>query len=455
MVFSPYMLSQMSHFQMVFFWPLLLSLYFLFHPKHKPLHTVLTGVFLGLQFLSSVYLGVMGMMIVLIWYVYQFIDTVLTHKSLHEYFKQVGIVFAVFLGISMYSIYGYIQMLEIYKPVIDQGQLVTYAAHPTDYALVLSPATSLLHKIFDFFSQANHHTWGETAAFPGIFPLVVILIGIFFYFKKNKNVAKQNGSKALLFWSLSLIVTGFIFSLGPRLNWNGVYLVTPLPYYLIYKFVPFMTAIRATARWYFVFHFGIYLLSLYLLNQIDEQMKKQANRTMNIFLILLFILLLVEQYPLPIQATSRQWMTKTVLTVQKECEKDPGPLLEYPLVYRLEKDNPISNLEYTTNILLTSTEYTCEYLSGFSGYEPKKYNEYKKFFENNEFNESSVAFLKKMQFKYVKINKQALFPLQNSSMSAVLQNGGFDKLTEDETSSLYKYNSLHDPVVNSFDKEKG
>ena len=166
-------------------------------------------------------------------------------------------------------------------------------------------------------------------------------------------------------------------------------------------------------------------------------------------------MLLVEQYPLPIQATSRQWMTKTVLTVQKECEKDPGPLLEYPLVYRLEKDNPISNLEYTTNILLTSTEYTCEYLSGFSGYEPKKYNEYKKFFENNEFNESSVAFLKKMQFKYVKINKQALFPLQNSSMSAVLQNGGFDKLTEDETSSLYKYNSLHDPVVNSFDKEKG
>ncbi|MEK7079460.1 MAG: hypothetical protein AAB929_05315, partial [Patescibacteria group bacterium] len=53
MAFSPYVFSQIGHFQMLFFWPLIFSLYFFFSPKKEMKHHVLIGFLLGLQFLSS------------------------------------------------------------------------------------------------------------------------------------------------------------------------------------------------------------------------------------------------------------------------------------------------------------------------------------------------------------------------------------------------------------------
>ena len=71
MAFSPYVFSQIGHFQMLFFWPLILSFYLFFSAKKEIIQQVLIGFLLGLQFLSSVYLGIMGLCMYVLYFVVQ------------------------------------------------------------------------------------------------------------------------------------------------------------------------------------------------------------------------------------------------------------------------------------------------------------------------------------------------------------------------------------------------
>ena len=88
MAFSPYVFSQIGHFQMLFFWPLIFSLYFFFSPKKEMKHHVLIGFLLGLQFLSSVYVGIMGLFMFVLHFTVQGLFH-LKRENLIQIFKRI------------------------------------------------------------------------------------------------------------------------------------------------------------------------------------------------------------------------------------------------------------------------------------------------------------------------------------------------------------------------------
>ena len=419
--FSPYVLSQMGHFQMLFFWPLILSLYFFFSAKRELKHHVLIGFLLGLEFLSSVYMGIMGLFMYILYFVIQGLLN-FKRESLISVLKEFCVIMITFLIISSPSIYGYIAMQQLYHPSYEQGQYVNYSAHLSDYLLVTFNGSLLNKYLFQpFIGVFNRRRSGEMAGCVGVVPLIIIsswiimsLRGVLRLGGRRSNLKKiaalplvaRNDNKSIYLWLILLIIFSFIFSLGPRMNWNGKYLVTPLPYMFILKYVPFAGIMRALARWYFVIIFSVGILSVISLEWIQSNLK---TKSMKKFLLpIIFILFLFEFYPGPIQAGNRSWWTTDYQKVKQICGKNPGAMLEYPFEYRASDKDILRNLSYKTSILLASMEHDCEILSGFSAYKPKKFLEYQKFFQERNFDRSTMKLLNDLKFKYVKFNLSSM-----------------------------------------------
>ena len=456
--FSPYIFTQTGHFQMLFFWPLLLSLYFLFHPRRQAHHLIIAGLFLGWQFMSSIYIGYMGVAMVLLYYFLRFFlpklfseehiskKDLIKHKSEFIYnfytrwdergirdrlrtLSELLIVFVTFLIVCEPTLEAYLQMQSLYKPVIDQGQYVTYSAHITDY-LFPSNQNSLFYHFMGWWRSFNMHSFGENAVFIGFIPLLLLYFWLFFALKKkgnrsldsrlrgNDSTLSSSGltrGSSLFIWLLLIICVSFIFSLGPRLNINGRYLVAPLPYMLVFKTIPFLGAMRALARWYLPLSIAIAVLLIPAIDLLHNTVKNPFIK--KYFFILLFLGLMIEFYPAPQAASQKIWWTKSYDAVKNICKTDTSALLEYPFDYRAKEATVSRDLQYKTNILLASTEHSCDILSGFSGYVPPKYNEYRNFFQNNDFNRSSIKLMTDIGFKYVKLN---LFAMNESEKKQIL-----------------------------------
>ena len=87
-------------------------------------------------------------------------------------------------------------------------------------------------------------TKGRGSYFIGLSVLAVLIYFAIFLYKSRKN--KVSGQrKEVYFWSLTLAVF-YVFSLGPSFS-IGKFTIY-LPYYLVYKFLPFYENIRTTGR---------------------------------------------------------------------------------------------------------------------------------------------------------------------------------------------------------------
>ena len=115
--FSPYFFTKMGHFQMVFLWPMFLSLYFLadYFEREKGKSLILSAVLAGIQFLSSVYLGIMNFAIILIWFLTKAIYQKFNFKKI---FKEIVFFVFLFLIVSSISLYGYILVNLEYQMIL-------------------------------------------------------------------------------------------------------------------------------------------------------------------------------------------------------------------------------------------------------------------------------------------------------------------------------------------------
>ncbi len=447
MAFSPYFFIQSGHFQMVFFWPLLLSLYFLLHPERQLQHLLVSGLFLAWQFMSAIYLGLMGLFVIASYYLIMLVKPGLfplvryTKKELEVKGKaflfgfktkwddmkpesrmriagELLILLIAFLIVSEPTLEAYFEMNSVYKPSIEQGQYVNFAAHISDY-LFPSNQNSLLYRFLGFWRGLNRHMTGEPAAFVGFVPLGIIGYA---FLKSKRN--KSTGSRWLHWWTLALIVVAFIFSLGPRFNFNGTYLVTPLPYLAVLKTVPLIGVMRALARWYFVI-----ILALFMLMAFGMTRMKKA------LLPVLFILLVLEFYPAPLQSSAYPWNTKVYGKVREICKENPNPMLEYPFDYRAQNAGE-KDLTYKNTILLASTTHNCDILSGFTAYQPKKYIEYRDFLQNRDFNRGGIMLLYNLGFRYIKFNKFAMNEKEKTQIARFVKLRYTTKLYEDDNTII-------------------
>ena len=427
--FSPYFIGQVGHLQMVIFWPLLMSLYYVAHPKRSNMHIVFAGVWLGIQFLSAVYLGMLGFGIVASYYLFN-----IPKSDTARVVKEISLSMATFILVSLPSVIGYLLMQKMYKPVYEQSQYVTYSAHISDYFLIF--VNNSFVNIYFFrplIGILNHHKSGEMASFVGIVPILVV--SGWWLAESRAKFKKILKYRSQLLWLVFLIVIGFVFSLGPRMNWNGTYLVTPLPYWFVLKFVPLIGVMRAVARYYFLIIFALSILLLYSLDSIYSGIRNPLWK--KLFLPITFLLFVIEIYPAPLQTSSRQWISPSYLFLQKACQNNSGAVFMYPFEYRDRAKNIGKYLSIKTNALLSSTLYACPTLSGFSSFEPLLYKQWQEDFDTNGIGESQLKILKAHNFRYVRINREALNDVERMNPKIVIKTNGLVEIYSDAETIIY------------------
>lgn len=439
--FSPYFFTKMSHFQMIFLWPMFLSLYFLadYFEKEKGKSLIFSGILTGIQFLSSVYLGIMNLIIVLIWFLTKAIFLKNDYKRI---LKSSVIFISLFLIISSISLYGYILVDLEYQAKRDYGDYVTYSANLTDYLFPTSSQSSYLYttSIFQKIKRFNHHMIGESAVFAGIIPLVFATFLLVPKIKRSKGEININLIfSPLITLSLVLILVGFILSLGPRLWVNGQYSEIPLPSDLLLKIFPPIGIIRAVARWHLLVILGFSILLGLGYIKVEKKLCKNLEIRKTLFLIVILFGLFLEFYSLkPISASAQSWNDSSYKFLSSNiCKDSSNILLEYPFHYRNLDADIVKDVNYMAKILLSSTVHNCKILSGYYGYEPPKYIEMRKEFANG-FDYKDIKIIKDLKINYIKFNKYAISNLEYQKTKDKLNQ--FINIYEDENVLILKVN---------------
>ncbi|MBN1638769.1 MAG: hypothetical protein JW866_07370 [Ignavibacteriales bacterium] len=354
-VFSPYFHNELGHFQMQSFWPFFFSLYFLFRKNGYELkYLIFSGVFLSVQFLASVYLCVFLIIVISIYF---FIKT-FAKKGLFNNIKNFILIIGVFLLLDGFFIKSYIDTTKIYSIHREYWEYVQYSAHISDY-IFSNSINSIIHNsnIINHWNRFNKHSLGEQASFPGFVLLFPSFITIFSFTIKNKGFEIRMVFKNKDLFFFSLIIIGFIFSIGPRLNVNGQYLEIPLLYHFFTK-IPFLKTIRALARWSFIFYFGLTYYSL----------KFMKNHNKNIIFQLLLILILLEMIPINIRTYSQIYIDDSDKKLAELCIKKQKVVLEIPVTYFNVEGGNIEGLNYVSKNQLASTFHGCLLVNGYSGF---------------------------------------------------------------------------------------
>ena len=359
-VFSPFFHSQMFHFQMISFWPFFLTLYYLVCSKNSKSfkYFLLAGFFLAVQFLASVYLGIFLIFSILIFYA---VEIIFQRKNLLGTFKGFLIIFGVFILLDGIFIKGYFNTKKMYKTQRDYGEYVQYSAHLSDYLFTQDYKSALgSDPILDRWNSFNKHSVGERALFPGFLITIFGILGIF-SLRKLKNDISLNTSfnrERLLF--IILLVTGLIFSLGPRLNFNGAYAYIPLPYHFLVKYLPLIDSIRAVGRWSFLFYLGLTYFALTSIKSFS------GKKILPFFIIVIFF---IEYFPTSLSSQGNTYLSADDTVLKNLCSIKKTVVLEFPVTHFSTKGNIADGLSYITKRQLASLTNKCFLINGYSGYD--------------------------------------------------------------------------------------
>lgn len=433
-IFSPFFHSELGHFTLMSYWPFFFGLYFLFKNnlnKDKRSY-IYVGLFLSTQFLASIYLGIFMMFSIIIFYTLIYLFKPINIKS-RQIFSSFLIISFVFIAISGIFVKGYIDMKHLYNAKRDIREYIGYSANLSDY-LFTTEINSLFHKsaFMNLWNKSDKNQ-GSHGSFPGFLIFIPAVFALFKISKKNQTISLStviNRESAFFFL---LIIFGLLFSLGPRLNFNGNYAYIPLPYYLVLKFVPGMEAIRALVRWNFLFFLGFTYFSLVTLTKLTN------IQNYKYFFILIFAIFFLEYIPLNIQSSKLSYLTPDHQILKELCSKEKKVLLELPVTHLHASSNIRGGLQYmTANVQLASTYNRCLLINGYSGYDlPENFsladtlNILIKTGQTKEF----VNQLKEKNINLVKFNPQyfeeELKPAVNVFIESIATESGVLRLSKD------------------------
>lgn len=408
-IFSPYFHLQLGHFQMLSYWPFFFSLYFLLKNKEKKAfkNIFYVGFFLAIQFLASVYIAYFLAFMVFIFYLVYIPGS----KQKKEYIKEIILIFLIFFILDGVFIKNYISVKSIYQIKRDTKEYIQYSAHLSDYFFT-SNINSLLHKSFflNKWNSLDKHSLGEKSSFPGFLFSTLFLIGLFSinFRKGNFNILVKLNKERLFF--IILLLSGFYFSLGPRLSFNGNYAHIPTVYHLILNGFPLIQPIRALARWSFLFYLSIVYFNLLTV----EKFLKSNSKLL--FSFIFFLIFIIEYLPLNLKSSyfkNEIAEKRNKLILKEVCRTKKKVLLEIPFTHLDAKGGIVIGLNYINSVLLSSLEHKCYLINGYSGVDLQSV-----FFMRDEIYEAInkkdlnkfLNILKANKINFVKINKKYLLP---------------------------------------------
>lgn len=284
---SPYRYGHITQLNSMttYFLPLiLLFMHRYLEDGRRPINLFLVGLFFCLNALSGLYYGVFAILMMAAFYA---IWSLLNREPprLRDFLYGAPI-FAAFGGILLVLLYPYIALAGASDHGRDIGTVIGGSLIPQ--ALLTSvPESWLLGWTPEAFGVTHENGMPvyELTLYPG---LVATFLAVY-------ALARRQASKASLLYAL-LGLTIFVFSLGPRITVAGV--DVPLPYYLLYEFVPGFGSLRVPARMWAIVMLCIAVLAGIGVRSLLERLR--GKRAISAFAVLSLVAALEFLPTLPI-----------------------------------------------------------------------------------------------------------------------------------------------------------
>lgn len=428
-IFSPFFYLELGHLPDLTFWPFFLTLYLLFKQEEKKERNIKTLILIGLgittQFLANVYLSAYLIFSIFIFYLLKL--TRLRNFKMIIY--QIFIIFLVFFSTSGVFIKGYIDMKDTYHAERNIREYIIYSADLSDY-LFSASINSVVHRS-PLMNSWNKFNKSGSNLFPG-FLITILAVLVLFKIQKSKQsffIALELNKQRSYFFILML--AGLIFSLGPRLNFNGNYAEIPLPYGILLKYVPLADAMRVLMRWSFLFFLGLTYFSLISLDRLtNKSYYKEA-------FLLVFIVFILEYIPFNLKSAKNSYITPDYQFLKNECSNDKKVLLELPLTHLDAGTNIREGLSYITTSVLASAYHRCFLINGYSAFDlPENFtlsatlSQY--IIEDNV--KAFIAEMQKRQIDIVKFNQpyfiKELKPFTDKFVNSMTTENAVEKINE-------------------------
>ncbi len=196
--------------------------------------------------------------------------------------------------------------------------------------------------------------WWEHVTFPGLTATLLALIG----------AARPPAASRRARWLyLALALTMGVLSLGPALYLDGRVFFAPLPYHLLFAYVPGFTAIRQPARFHMFTMVGLSLLAGLGAQTLTRRIATRWQRALPV-VCLAFMAAENLYMPLALTPVPRPAAIPPVYTWLAD-EAEPGPVLELPILM------DVGSVESPR--LYYSTRHWRRLINGYGGFFPPTY----------------------------------------------------------------------------------
>ncbi len=369
--FGPFFHIQIAHFQMQSYWPGLFALGLLFYvppPKlfKKTPSSIVAGILMGMQFLASVYMFVFIICAIGLKYALD----IVREKNRLDVVKEAGLFLVTTAVIVLPFVKGYYDMKAYYGLERNIEEYIFYSAHISDYLFTRGYSTlAYQNPLFAKWNGFNMHLQGESAIFPGFTLLILALLGLVTVHRHSSGtlLGIRLSSESLYYTLLGGM--GFLFSLGPRLNFNGTYAHIPNVYLLGQKVMPLLESIRSPNRWSFLLYFALLYFAV-----LASQKKNIVGKP--VLFATIVIVLMFEYVPLHFHGESVHINKASYSILAERCLTDSGKsatvTLEYPVTHLTAYGGIVEGLSYISNVLITQTYHNCYLVNGYSGFIPQE-----------------------------------------------------------------------------------
>lgn len=399
--FSPYFHLEVSHLPVLTYWPFFLGIYFFLkgEAEGRRKNFIVVGLFLLIQFLASVYLSAFMIFAILTFCIVSFFFNP-SYTEIKKIFLKTLIIFSVFLATSGIFIKGYLDMKDLYNAKRDIREYIWYSADLSDYFFTTG-INSVIHQspLMDLWNKANKNPF-SVGMFPGFLVFILAFLALFKISRSRQELTINLKLDREKTYFLTLLILGFLFSLGPYLNFNGTFAYIPLPYKAVIKFVPMLEAVRTIMRWSFFFFLGFTYFALLTLQTFEKK------RYFKFIILGTFIFFILEYLPFNLESSKEDYLTADHSLLKNLCSKEKQVLLELPVTHLHAYPDIKEGLKYiTTTVQLSSIYHGCFLVNGYSGYDlPGNFkladtlNEYIK-------NQETEEFVKKLRSKNIDLVK--------------------------------------------------
>lgn len=391
LIFNPFVIYHLGHFQLQVLWPIFLILSELIKlilenkesaNKNRKLFkkSLIISVAFSILLYSSPYLLIIFLPL------YLLINISFIKKKPNIFLLNLQI-----FSLCLFTVIPFLYFDNLARSQTNQqpeSQFIMHSANLIDYLIPL-PEYLLTDNKFGRYLWKINNQIGERGYYQ---PLFITSICFFIYLKFIKKISFKKKNEFILvktFCISSLIA--FLLSLGPFFQIKNGVVLFELPGIFLMK-LPVFSSMRAVSRWEFLFSLSISLTFIILL-KILLRYKKNKFNYLNIFMFFYFFYLIPT--PFLLKPLEVDWSSDAYRALPANCNET---LLELPAQTYLQNKNH----QYSKLIFWSTKYHNCNLINGSASFLPLDYINF--FNELNTAEHLNFNSLYKYNIDYIKIN---------------------------------------------------